>query len=87
MKEKAKELCIKFTKHCSAGYLSPNRDKSENVEILSDNAKQCALICVDEIIEFINKFQDNACCCEYDILETYLTIEHWQEVKQEIEKL
>jgi hypothetical protein len=43
-------------------------------------AKHCALIAVDMVIE---------CCRQYDELnETFVTqINHWQEVKQELEKL
>jgi hypothetical protein len=42
--------------------------------------KECALIAVDMVIE---------CCRQYDELnETFVTqINHWQEVKQELEKL
>jgi len=45
-----------------------------------EQAKQCALIAVDEVIN---------CCEEYDKLpETWVTqINYWQEVRQEIEKL
>jgi hypothetical protein len=43
-------------------------------------AKQCALIAVDMVIK---------CCKDYDeVHENYTTqVNHWQQVKQEIEKL
>ena len=57
------------------------RDKYMNVrwDIGLDDAKQCALIAVDEILEVIifNKYDDKYWCEE----------EYWEEVKQEIEKL
>ena len=37
----------------------------------TDNAKQCALICVDEILEFHDR----------------IDVKYWTEVKQEINKL
>ena len=52
-----------------------------NIEfcLLTDNqAKQCALICVDEILESHYKMTIVA------FLKTY---DYWQEVKQEINKL
>ena len=69
-KEKAKEL---FNKYYS--YLKSNlMDDKEAIE----DAKQCALIAVDEIIEAI----------EWHEYETpNKEIRYWQEVKQEIEKL
>jgi hypothetical protein len=39
----------------------------------TDNAKQCALICVDEIVK--------------NTLQVSQVLDYWQEVKQEIEKL
>ncbi len=42
------------------------------------DAKQCALIAVDEILKSYLKYQ---------IFETYDEYKYWQEVKQEIEKL
>tara|TARA_R110001599_G_scaffold56509_1_gene156245 strand:- start:236 stop:415 length:180 start_codon:yes stop_codon:yes gene_type:complete len=40
----------------------------------TDNAKQCALICVDEILEVESNYYPNE-------------IDYWTEVKQEINKL
>jgi len=54
----------------------------ESVYIMDVNydpnkTKQCALICVDELIKEINKYQH----------ENLADIQYWQEVQQEIEKL
>ena len=73
-KEKAKELIEKF--------FSVNDDKKSklgcNPFIDKDYAKQCALICVDEIIDAI----------DWHEFETPNNkIEYWQEVKEEIKKL
>jgi hypothetical protein len=47
----------------------------QELGLTKEQAKQCALICVDEIIKVV---EDN--CLEYD--DNY-----WQQVKTEIEKL
>ena len=59
-KEKSIELVQKFN--------------YDNKHFLMYDAKQCALICVDEILKEIPK--------RFDIEERY-----WERVKQEIEKL
>jgi hypothetical protein len=71
-KEKSRELVNKFT--------DPVRWKlgQENV---TQRAKECALIAVDEILWEIIKYADNS--REY-VVENSL---YWQEVKQEIEKI
>ena len=64
-KEKAKELLIKFLYYV----------ESFSFEQQNENAKQCALISVDEIInECGDRFLFSKC-------------DYWQEVKNEIEKL
>ena len=64
-KEKAKELVDKMhSKMYSDGIY---------------DAKQCALICVDEIIEEIKEWN-------MSVIDYQNRIEYWQEVKQEIEK-
>lgn len=70
-KEKAKQLVKKLT-------LSSNAQ--EGSWMCEDLAKQCALIAVDIAIK---------CCKDYDeVHENYTTqVDHWMEVKQEIEKL
>jgi hypothetical protein len=68
-KEKAKELIDKMWI-----YSIPNANGSWN------NAKQCALICVDEILNLMIKN------FEWDINHNG-NIDYWQEVKKEIEAL
>jgi len=63
-KEKAIELVNKFN-----DYMVPNYTGTFE-------AKQCALIAVDEVLNFINT----------DVF-SYTNEEYWEEVKQEIEKL
>jgi hypothetical protein len=69
-KEKAKELINKYLK-C--------KDVSNYYYVIpiQDDAKQCALIAVDEIIKALRK----------DLAIFELGKGFWQEVKQEIEKL
>jgi hypothetical protein len=71
-KEKAKELVEKFYSRATSYSLDR---KNQN-----ENAKQCALIAVDEIINsnpHSNPFNT----------EIYSTMSYWQEVKNELEKL
>jgi len=49
-------------------------------ECAEDEAKKCALIAVDEMINEIKEFDD-----EFGFSESRLN--YWQEVKEEIEKL
>ena len=67
-KEKAKELFDKF----SLGYYH------------APNAKQCALIAVDEIMEFM-KMDDEYTETSYNANSKW--VNYWLEVKQEINKL
>ena len=66
--EKAKELVEMFykLKDDSGSFISHTRDE----------AKQCALICVDEIIQLIGVMKQGN-----------LIISYWLDVKQEITKL
>ena len=64
-KEKAIELIEK---------MFSNMPKYLQGKIGSETAKQCALICVDEILETESNYYPNE-------------INYWQEVKQEINKL
>jgi len=70
-KEKAEELVDKFRL---------NVVDYEGSGLNDFKAKQCALIAVNMVIK---------CCEDYDELnETYVTqVDHWTEVKREIEKL
>ena len=77
-KEKAKELLIKFLYYV----------ESFSLEQQNENAKQCALISVDEILEL------NVCWYDEDLVKSYpksykpsQTIEFWEQVKEEIENL
>ena len=69
MKEKAKELVDKFLNLKNKGA------KVRNLDVYQ--IKQCALICVDEIMKASEVFDD------YRRSET----EFWQGVKEEIKKL
>lgn len=51
----------------------------ENPNIRMDRAKQCALLCVDEILSMCEWYERR--------YKTKTVPEYWQEVKQEIEKL
>ena len=69
-KEKAEELVDKF-------YYIPN---SQGIFMMQDyQAKECALIAVDEILEVLYSLKLGNALSE--------ELEYWEEVKQEIEKL
>jgi len=76
-KEKAKEIINKYWgKHCAV-------DDEMEYTICIHLAKECALICVDELIEYswftsIDLMSEPYC---------YSQKEFWEEVKTEIEKL
>jgi hypothetical protein len=76
--EKAKELVDKFSK-----YVSEKDFFGDNREL--DNAKQCALIAVDEILNTGTLLDENmaliSSCDEFQMLE------FWQQVKTEIENI
>lgn len=65
-KEKAKELVKRYR-----GFGSPNEHIS---------SKQCALICVNEILKTVPQKEN-------EIFGISKGLKYWQEVKQEIEKL
>jgi hypothetical protein len=71
-KEKAKELVFKFKKYA---YYPKTNDDEVFINQLNNNAKQCALIAVDEILDNNLWFNDE------------INNNYWQEVKTEIEKL
>ena len=73
-KEEAKELFKRYIQ------FTQEWDELDGYIVNKYNAKQCALIAVDEIINanpHSNPFNTNV----------YSTMDYWQEVKQEIEKL
>lgn len=74
-KEKALQLCQKF------GYLGIKWEQAQYTTLSLENAKECALIAVDEILWEIIKYADNS--KEYVIENS----KYWEEVKQEIKKL
>jgi hypothetical protein len=71
-KEKAEEFITKFYPRATS-YSSDRKNQNEN-------AKQCALIAVDEII-LANPYSNTFKNVEYS------SMDYWKEVKQEIEKL
>lgn len=73
-KEKSLELVYKYCDIIAIW----NLDSSYS---LKDIAKQCALICVDEMIDNLNPC-DTMCQSQYN-----QEVKYWQEVKIEIEKL
>ena len=76
-KEKAKELVDRF-KADTVIYTWDGNGYKVDIETSFQNAKNCALICVDEILETINNVNPTT----EETFESY-----WIEVKQEIEKL
>ena len=68
-KEKAKELCVKF--------FEPSVFEYEKKQYFEEMAKQCAIICVDEILEAL----------EHHTWQNKDWIRYYKEVKQEINKL
>tara|TARA_R110000868_G_scaffold53103_1_gene167047 strand:+ start:580 stop:810 length:231 start_codon:yes stop_codon:yes gene_type:complete len=73
-KEKADELFNNFYNHC----FNPDGYRSDN----EDNAVECALFCVDEILKALES-DSIIYGSEYRFEET----DYWQEVKNEINKL
>lgn len=73
-KEKAKELVDKFI---SYSYFSDGNNSMNRANEQEDNAKECALIAVDEITSI------KLLWYQKDTKE----LEYWKEVKQEINKL
>jgi len=76
-KEKAKELYDKYEKII----LDANAD-SWGIE-----SKQCALICVDEILKLNTWVDENYQRDNPKLIDIEDTEEFWQQVKQEIESL
>jgi hypothetical protein len=74
-KEKAEELVHKFKKY---SYYPKTNNDMLFVNELNNNAKQCALIAVDEILDLIDTIYDY----DRESLDPY-----WKQVKQELEKL
>ncbi len=75
-KEKAFELFDK--------YMQPI-DELHKYPMCFATAKQCALIAVDEILQFDNKIHWSY--THDELIEKTKTIKFWAEVKQQIEKI
>ncbi len=84
----AKELILKFREFANG---TDDNDDRFSPAIEKENAKQCALIAVNEIIE-ATKYELSHAKAYLDgrdseiITEVYYS-PYWQEVKQEVEKL
>lgn len=77
--EKAKELVDKFSIDI--------RPFSENGEWSKGQAKQCALIAVEELIKHLSVITNVETTKEYMSPEIELDVNFWIDVKTEIEKL
>ena len=77
-KEKAEKLFNKFI------IIDDLSDSTGNSLYFNAHAKQCALIAVDEIIEFmeVDDFDSDTC-----YWANHSKMQYWIEVKQEIKKL
>jgi hypothetical protein len=75
-KEKAEELVDKFHIKVYVSFIENSIPSVINALMLYNSAKQCALIAVDEIIEFMSP-----------MVHSKQAYDYWDEVKQEIEKL
>jgi hypothetical protein len=85
-KEKAEELVDKFynTPHCGIEH-QPNKRYCDCIEMNPFQAKQCALVAVDEILELTKRNTYNP--FDWNEITGVRYDKFWQEVKQEIEKL
>jgi hypothetical protein len=72
-KEKALNLCQKF------GWVSITWEQTNYTTLSLENAKQCALIACDEVIEYLTSSSD--------IMISVNALEYWQQVKTEINLL
>jgi hypothetical protein len=76
VKEKAQEL---FDKHNN--YLQ----QEMNCIVYVENAKQCAIICVDEIIKSLEEYDDRNSTHELQNMDS--SFRYWEKVKKELELL
>jgi len=81
---KAKELVDKFRPYmyCYMGSGMLSNDYDENVE--TDNAKYCALLCVDEIIKSSPYNPNNKGIYEHFEVGINQAIEYWNKVREAI---
>jgi len=85
-----KEKAIKLIERFQDGYKTNNIVSYKFINVSNEDAKQCALIVVDESIEnleFIHKPEYVSILIQGQFIDIYKAIEYWKEVKQEIEKL
>ena len=86
-KEKAKELVDKFAPYAN-GYLGSSMlTNTEYPQVIDKNAKEMAVITVDEIIEALEITTGHCDLRKLDAQEVQSDFKFWQEVKQEINKL
>lgn len=82
-KEKARELVERFEKIELVNHWQDS--------IITEDAKQCALICVEEIMDAsLRLYSDELASSQYYDKDTEYTEylhEYWQQVKEEIRKL
>ena len=76
-KEKAKELVDRFSEYSHTDFNYSRGGYQADTQI--QNAKQCALIAVDEILQMVDETMQG--WLDADI------IAYWKQVKEEIEKL
>ena len=86
-KEKAKELVDKFYQTTPNEYFVNEPIGIKGRYKSWEQAKQCALIAVNEIIEATNMYQYGISNALEHIPSKIVKHPYWQEVKQEIEKL
>jgi hypothetical protein len=77
-KEKAQELVKKFTAHSY---------HNDNVQQCFDHAKQCAIIAVNQLIEYQDFFMDYVRMDLPSNIVAGLPYKYWDKVKKEIEAL
>ena len=84
-KEKAKELVDKFLSKIPFADTNVYKDWKKE---MNDKAKQCALIAVDEIIDFENRIVEQLKKITEDANGKFTCeSKYWKEVKTEIEKI
>lgn len=82
-KEKAIELVEKFKKYAHS---NPSNESELFYRILKENAKECALICVDEILQSKPTFLNSKNDVVYFLGNTETEL-FYRKVKKEIENL
>lgn len=87
-KDKAKELVNSIYKTLTKTYTDNDLSQILANKMWYEEAKQCALIAVDEIIKFCPYISiKNRSELDEIRASDYMFVSYWQEVKQEINKL